>query len=61
MAALLPPANFGMIEPRLYRSGTPHELNYPFLETLHLKTIIHLSSDDPDPHLYVVLAPSSHP
>ncbi|PWN37921.1 protein-tyrosine phosphatase [Meira miltonrushii] len=30
----------------IYRSGFPNERNYPFLNTLHLRTIIYLSTDE---------------
>ena len=30
----------------LYRSGHPNELNFPFLEKLHLRTVIHLAPDE---------------
>ncbi|KAJ3321238.1 tyrosine-protein phosphatase required for protection against superoxide stress (By similarity) [Boothiomyces sp. JEL0866] len=38
----IPPPNYGMVENKLYRSGQPNELNFPFLEKLELKTIIFL-------------------
>jgi tyrosine-protein phosphatase OCA1 len=47
MSLYIPPGNFGMIEEELYRSGQPNELNFPFLESLHLKTIIYLAPDEP--------------
>ncbi|XP_004348965.1 tyrosine phosphatase [Capsaspora owczarzaki ATCC 30864] len=43
----MPPMNFGMVEEDLYRSGQPNELNFPFLEKLHLKTIVFLAAEDP--------------
>lgn len=46
MAAFIPPQNFGMVELDLYRSGHPNELNFPFLEKLHLRTVIHLAPDE---------------
>lgn len=36
-----------MVEEELYRSGMPHELNFPFLEKLNIKTVIYLGSEDP--------------
>eukprot|EP00742_Colponemidia_sp_Colp-10_P003739 GILJ01003979.1.p1 GENE.GILJ01003979.1~~GILJ01003979.1.p1 ORF type:complete len:178 (+),score=14.13 GILJ01003979.1:74-535(+) len=36
-----------MVEEDLYRSGLPNELNFPFLERLHLKHIIYLAPDEP--------------
>ncbi|KAL7666599.1 Uncharacterized protein ABC855_g257 [[Candida] zeylanoides] len=37
-----PPLNFSLVEDGIYRSGFPMPLNYPFIEQLHLKTIIYL-------------------
>jgi len=51
MVLYIPPANFGMVEDNLYRSGQPNELNYPFIEQLKLKTIISLAPDQPNPSL----------
>ncbi|EGV61255.1 hypothetical protein CANTEDRAFT_116819 [Yamadazyma tenuis ATCC 10573] len=39
---LVPPLNFSLVEDRIYRSGFPNPLNYPFLKQLGLKTIIYL-------------------
>lgn len=39
---LVPPLNFSLVEDRIYRSGFPINVNYPFLEQLNLKTIIYL-------------------
>eukprot|EP01116_Phalansterium_solitarium_P012185 TRINITY_DN28236_c0_g1_i1.p1 TRINITY_DN28236_c0_g1~~TRINITY_DN28236_c0_g1_i1.p1 ORF type:complete len:190 (-),score=22.14 TRINITY_DN28236_c0_g1_i1:166-660(-) len=47
----IPPLNFGFVEDDLYRSGQPNELNFPFLEKLHLKKIIWLSAEDPSEQL----------
>eukprot|EP00026_Physarum_polycephalum_P018515 Phypoly_transcript_20134.p1 GENE.Phypoly_transcript_20134~~Phypoly_transcript_20134.p1 ORF type:complete len:165 (+),score=18.72 Phypoly_transcript_20134:99-593(+) len=47
MSLYMPPMNFGMVADDLYRSGSPNELNFPFLEKLHLKKIIFLAPDDP--------------
>ena len=44
--SLIPPQNFGIVEVDLYRSGRPNELNFPFLEKLRLRKIIHLETDD---------------
>ena len=44
---LIPPINFGQVELDLYRSGHPTELNFPFLETLNLRTVIYLSVEPP--------------
>eukprot|EP00899_Mesostigma_viride_P014465 jgi/Mesvir1/23019/Mv14614-RA.1 len=50
MSYFVPPANFGMVEDDLYRSGQPNELNFPFLERMKLKTVIYLSHDEPSQH-----------
>lgn len=44
--ALIPPANYGAVEVGLYRSGMPVEINFPFLETLHLRTLLHMSTEE---------------
>lgn len=44
---LIPPQNFGIVEEHLYRSGQPTELNFPFLEKLRLRKIIHLAPEEP--------------
>eukprot|EP00967_Tisochrysis_lutea_P124708 scaffold208729_cov45-Tisochrysis_lutea.AAC.1 len=46
---LIPPQNFGLVEENLYRCGQPLELNFPFLEKLRLRKIIHLAPDPPPP------------
>jgi tyrosine-protein phosphatase OCA1 len=51
MSLYMPPMNFGMVADDLYRSGAPNELNFPFLEKLHLKKIIFLAPDDPSQQL----------
>lgn len=43
----IPPPNFGMVECDLYRSGQPNQLNFPFLEKLHLRKVIYLAPDEP--------------
>ena len=43
----IPPPNFGYVEPDLFRSAVPNEMNFPFLQTLHLKTVVYLSLDAP--------------
>ncbi|KAJ1421390.1 protein-tyrosine phosphatase [Ochromonadaceae sp. CCMP2298] len=42
--ALFPPVNFNAVEEGLYRSGMPFELNFEFLKTLKLRTVVVLSS-----------------
>lgn len=44
--SLIPPSNFGMIEDDMYRSGMANELNFAFLERLHLKTMLYLASEE---------------
>lgn len=46
-SALIPPQNFGYVETDLYRSAIPDEMNFSFLQTLHLKTVVYLSLDEP--------------
>ena len=46
LTAFIPPQNFGMVEADLYRSAQPTELNFPFLEKLHLRSIIYLAPDE---------------
>ncbi|KAJ7297410.1 hypothetical protein O6H91_09G086700 [Diphasiastrum complanatum] len=47
MSFIVPPCNYGMVEYDLSRSGIVHQLNFPFLERLQLKTVIYLSPTDP--------------
>lgn len=47
LMTLIPPPNFGYVEPDLYRSAVPSDMNFPFLQTLHLKTVIYLPLDAP--------------
>lgn len=44
---IVPPLNFCPVETHLYRSGQPSTINQSFLNELHLKTIIWLSSEEP--------------
>ncbi|WCJ38843.1 Phosphotyrosine protein phosphatases superfamily protein [Euphorbia peplus] len=39
---LVPPVNFSMVEDGIFRSSFPKPVNFPFLETLNLKSIIYL-------------------
>ncbi|KAL2941486.1 Tyrosine-protein phosphatase DSP3 [Bienertia sinuspersici] len=49
---LTPPTNFSMVEDGLYRSGFPESVNFSFLETLNLKSIIYLCTEPyPEEHL----------
>jgi protein tyrosine/serine phosphatase len=47
MSLLIPPINFGMVDDDIYRSGEPIDLNFPFLESLQLRTLLVLSSSPP--------------
>ena len=44
---LVPPTRFGIVEPCVYRSNTPIEANYGFLEGLRLQTALLLSPELP--------------
>ena len=48
MARLFPPAFFGNVESQVYRSAFPLEVNFGFLQTLHLRTVIFLGTTDPN-------------
>ena len=36
----VPPINFANVEDRIYRSGFPQPSNFPFLETLQLRSVM---------------------
>ncbi|GLJ50852.1 hypothetical protein SUGI_1083230 [Cryptomeria japonica] len=36
----VPPMNFAMVDKRAYRSSFPNRNNFPFLENLHLNSIL---------------------
>lgn len=42
---LVPPINFSLVAPGIYRSGHPNRRNFTFLETLGLRTIIYVEGD----------------
>ncbi|XP_020219051.1 tyrosine-protein phosphatase DSP3 [Cajanus cajan] len=46
-AVLLPPSNFSMVEDGIFRSSFPKPSNFPFLQTLNLRSIIYLC---PEPY-----------
>lgn len=48
---LFPPLNFGTVEENIYRSAIPTELNFQFLQTLNLKTVLILSPEAVDERL----------
>ncbi|KAI8908224.1 protein-tyrosine phosphatase [Powellomyces hirtus] len=43
---VVPPLNFAMVAPGVYRSGYPNRKNFPFLQKLGLKSIMYLCEDD---------------
>lgn len=54
--SLVPPLKFNTVQPSLYRGAYPREINFPFLQTLQLKTIVSLTpepiSAENDPSLF---------
>lgn len=44
MSTLYPPLNFGAVEDGVYRSAFPTEINFHFLQSLNLKSVILLES-----------------
>ena len=44
--SLLPPDNFAMVCPDIYRSSFPSKKHYPFLQSLGLRTVLTLVQDD---------------
>ncbi|XBA49211.1 hypothetical protein SBP28_003750 [Candidozyma auris] len=53
---LVPPLRFSTVQPHLHRGGYPRQINFPFLSSLNLKTIISLTPEpitqDTDKALY---------
>lgn len=43
---VVPPLNFAMVTPGVYRSGYPRAVNHSFLRSLDLRTIIYLCPED---------------
>ncbi|GAA5856559.1 hypothetical protein JCM3766R1_002406 [Sporobolomyces carnicolor] len=43
---LFPPLCFSMVVPGVFRSGHPNKHNFPYLDSLGLKSIMYLSPDD---------------
>lgn len=43
---VVPPINFSLVAPGLYRSGHPNQKNLGFLKRLKLKTIVYLEDGD---------------
>jgi tyrosine-protein phosphatase SIW14 len=48
---LVPPLNFAMVNPGVYRAGHPNKKNFKFLKKLQLKSIIYLCPDDYTPEM----------
>ncbi|KAI8923371.1 tyrosine phosphatase family-domain-containing protein [Entophlyctis helioformis] len=46
---LVPPLNFAMVEPGVYRSGYPNKKNFPFLKKLGLQSVMYICDDDYTP------------
>jgi tyrosine-protein phosphatase SIW14 len=46
---LVPPLNFALVAPGVYRSGYPNKRNIPFLTRLGLKTIVYLCPEEISP------------
>lgn len=44
---LVPPANFAPVERKLYRSAEPLPVNFTFLSSLRLRTLLWLAVEDP--------------
>lgn len=53
---IVPPLRFNTVQPNLHRGGYPRQINFPFLESLNIKTIISLTPEpitpDTDSNLY---------
>lgn len=45
---VIPPPNFAMVSPGVYRSGYPNVVNHSFLKSLQLKTLIYLCPESCD-------------
>ncbi|WWD21888.1 hypothetical protein CI109_106376 [Kwoniella shandongensis] len=46
-AVVVPPINFSLVVPGIYRSGHPNPKNHTFLRRLNLRGIIYLEGSDP--------------
>lgn len=46
MEQVIPPANFAMVAPGVFRSGYPKMMNHSFLKALKLRTIMFLCPED---------------
>ncbi|KAH3687979.1 hypothetical protein WICPIJ_001041 [Wickerhamomyces pijperi] len=52
----VPPLNFSLVEDSIYRSGHPMPINFPFLETLNLQTVIYLGDKTDNLEYYEFLS-----
>ena len=43
---IVPPLNFAIVEPGIYRSGYPNKRNFNFLQKLQLKSIMYINEDN---------------
>lgn len=43
---VIPPLNFAMVSPGVYRSGYPNTMNHSFLKSLKLRTLIYLCPEN---------------
>ncbi|KAG0197515.1 hypothetical protein BGX28_009037, partial [Mortierella sp. GBA30] len=50
-AVLVPPLNFALVAPGVYRSGHPNKHNFPFMRKLGLKVIVQMSEEPYAPDL----------
>ncbi|KAI9498788.1 tyrosine phosphatase family-domain-containing protein [Zychaea mexicana] len=48
---LVPPLNFAMVAPGVYRSGHPNRQNFSFLRKLGLRTIMYFAMEDYPPEM----------
>lgn len=48
----VPPLHFALVEDSIYRSGHPVPINFPFLRTLKLKTVIYIGDKDDNYEYY---------
>lgn len=47
MQQYCPPAAFGIVEPKVYRTNSLYPVNFPFIKMLGLKTVVQLSPEVP--------------
>lgn len=45
---LTPPEQFGIVEPGIYRSDMLQPLHFPFIKSIHFKTVVMLSPEMPN-------------